>query len=46
MRRMAGDVTDEEIWKKTGNKGGEVRTIVCNMGHLGTTVQVALKPKE
>lgn len=46
MRRMVGPVTDQEIWKATGNKGGEVGAIVCNRGQLGTTVQVALEPKE
>lgn len=46
MRRMVGHVTDQEIWKGTGNKRGEVESILCNMGQLGTTVQVALEPKE
>lgn len=32
MKRVVGQVTDQEIWKETDNKGGEVWPIMYNMG--------------
>lgn len=36
-----GHVTDKETWEGRDNKGGDVWSIACDMGQLGTTVQEA-----